>query len=62
MLLQDQRDLQQHAVVMHKVELSDEAISLVSLSAPSLHVWLGLLPVIYSLSNSAEGCLPIILY
>ena len=36
MLLQDQRDLQQHAVVVHKVELSDKVISLVSLSTPSL--------------------------
>ena len=41
MLLQDQRDLQQHAIVIHDVELSDEAISLVSLSEPSLHAWFG---------------------
>ena len=36
MLLQDQRDLQQHAIVIQEVELSEEAIS-VRLSVPSLH-------------------------
>ena len=40
MLLQDQRDLQQHPIVIHEVELSEEDISLVSSSAPRLYAQL----------------------
>ena len=34
MILQDQRDVQQHAIVIHEVELSEKDLTLVSSSAP----------------------------